>query len=197
MEADAVLQPTWWLYEPLQFLLPYCKKDKGKSNLPLSQNEGIAHCTEDVIADIEDAILLNDSVVIEGDDLVGNNVVMSPTSVASTSSIGSSQRSENKGYSCTKKRRKEEVGLNYTIVTYFVTLCIVPRDAYISKAGSSHYREPDYMQDPPRNNLIGCPRACGYANIEGFAVRDSFAAYFSTDGRVCWQDRQVNRTDLN
>lgn len=31
--SDSVEPPTWWLYDSLQFLLPYCKKDKGNSNI--------------------------------------------------------------------------------------------------------------------------------------------------------------------
>ncbi|KAF5305297.1 hypothetical protein FQA39_LY09262 [Lamprigera yunnana] len=31
--AEDANTPTWWLYESLQFLTPYYKKDKGKSNL--------------------------------------------------------------------------------------------------------------------------------------------------------------------
>lgn len=79
-----------------------------------------------------------------------------------------------------------------------VSCCLhnILRDAYIAKTGAS-YHEPDPTQDPPRDNLISLARARGYANFEGFEVRDSFAAYFSTDGRVGWQDRQVNRTDRN
>lgn len=61
MEADEVPQPTWWLYESLQFLLPYCKKDKGKSNLSkpqqVSNSEKSIENTEgleDMVRDIRD-----------------------------------------------------------------------------------------------------------------------------------------------
>lgn len=79
-----------------------------------------------------------------------------------------------------------------------VSCCLhnILRDAYIAKTAAS-YNEPDPTQDPPRDNFINFARARGYANFEGFQVRDSFAAYFSTDGRLGWQDHQVTRTDRN
>lgn len=70
------------------------------------------------------------------------------------------------------------------------------RDAYIAKAGVSKH-ESDPTLDLPKHNLISLGRARGYASFEGFEVRDSYAAYFNTDGRLGWQDRQVNRTDRN
>lgn len=77
-----------------------------------------------------------------------------------------------------------------------VSCCLhnLQRDSYIAQSSGS-YHVPDPKQDPPRDNLANLARARGYANFEGFTVRDSFATYFSTDGRVAWQDLQVNRTD--
>ncbi|GLV34025.1 hypothetical protein CBL_05045 [Carabus blaptoides fortunei] len=34
--ADAKNVPSWWLYNDLLFLLPFCKRDKGISNLQIS-----------------------------------------------------------------------------------------------------------------------------------------------------------------
>lgn len=70
------------------------------------------------------------------------------------------------------------------------------RDAYISKTGSP-FHEPDPSQNSPTENLIGLARARGFANAEGFEVRNAFAAYFNTVGRLGWQDQHVNRTDRN
>lgn len=70
------------------------------------------------------------------------------------------------------------------------------RDAYGTKSCGPNY-EPDPTQEPPTDNFINIARARGLADYEAFAVRDSFAAYFSNDGRISWQDCIVNRTDRN
>lgn len=70
------------------------------------------------------------------------------------------------------------------------------RDSFIANAGTSCH-DPDPTPDPPRDNFISLARARGFAIFQGFQVRDSYAAYFSTDGSIGWQDRQVNRTDRN
>ena len=70
------------------------------------------------------------------------------------------------------------------------------RDVYGTKFRAPNY-EPDPTQEPPTDNLVDFARGREYANFEGFSVRNSFAAYFSNDGRVCWQDHRVNRTDQN
>ena len=70
------------------------------------------------------------------------------------------------------------------------------RDACGTKSCAPNY-EPDPTQEPPTDNFINIARARGFADYEAFAVRDSFAAYFSNDGRVSWQDHIVNRTDRN
>lgn len=65
---------------------------------------------------------------------------------------------------------------------------------YLSTNGLSNY-DFDSSQELPTNNLIPLRRTDGYANTEGFTVRDSFASYFTEEGKVPWQDSTVCRTD--
>lgn len=44
------------------------------------------------------------------------------------------------------------------------------------------------------NNLIPFARRGGYANAEGFTVRDSFKEYFVSEGQIAWQERMVTQT---
>ena len=71
------------------------------------------------------------------------------------------------------------------------------RDAYGTKSHAPNYEPDPIAQEPSTDNFINFARARRYANFEGFAIRDSFAAYFSNDGRMCGQDHRVNRTDQN
>lgn len=84
-------------------------------------------------------------------------------------------------------------------VDYVIIVCCclhnMLREAYLSQSGTASY-ELDPTEEPPKDNLINFARAAGYANYEGFAVRNSYATYFSNVGIVGWQDRQVNRTDI-
>lgn len=68
------------------------------------------------------------------------------------------------------------------------------RDAYGTKSCNPN-TEPDSTHQPPTDNFRNLVRARGFADYEGFAVRDSFAKYFSNDGRVSWQNNLVNRSD--
>lgn len=92
------------------------------------------------------------------------------------------------------------INLNPDTVDNVVIVCCclhnMLRDAYGTKSCAQNY-EPDPTQEPPTDNFINIARARGFADYEAFAVRDSFAAYFSNDGRVSWQDHIVNRTDRN
>ncbi|CAI6365914.1 unnamed protein product [Macrosiphum euphorbiae] len=48
----------------------------------------------------------------------------------------------------------------------------------------------------PSQNMIGLARAGGYANFEGFLVRDEFKKFFNfEEGAVPWQDHQTQKTD--
>jgi len=40
----------------------------------------------------------------------------------------------------------------------------------------------------PVNNIFSIARAGGYANSEGFMVRDQFKEFFNNEGAVSWQE---------
>ncbi|XP_068235593.1 serine/arginine repetitive matrix protein 5-like [Palaemon carinicauda] len=56
-------------------------------------------------------------------------------------------------------------------------------DAYGTKLCAPNY-VPDPTQEPPTDNFINIARAHWFADYEAFVSRDSFAAYFSNDGKV-------------
>lgn len=68
------------------------------------------------------------------------------------------------------------------------------RDGYLAQAGHAVY-ELDPMLELPKDNLIPLRRVGGFANADGFAIRDAFASYFKNEGSVTWQNKLVNRTD--
>nr|CAD7433417.1 unnamed protein product [Timema monikensis] len=70
------------------------------------------------------------------------------------------------------------------------------RDSCSAKYGALNY-EPDPTQEPPRENLISFARDRGYANFEGFEVRDSFGAYFNNDSRVVKKGGEVEGPAIN
>lgn len=53
---------------------------------------------------------------------------------------------------------------------------------------------PDIADGQERRNMVPLIRGGGFANAEGFAVRDKFKDFFMTEGRIPWQDNQVLRT---
>ena len=70
------------------------------------------------------------------------------------------------------------------------------RDAYL-ESNKKPYYEMDTSQMPPSENFTALARGGGFANAEGFAVRDAFTEYFnSRAGQVPWQSSYVTRTNL-
>lgn len=68
------------------------------------------------------------------------------------------------------------------------------REAHL-EAQKSPYYEFDPAELPPSDNFIPLARRGGFANIDGFAVRDCFMDYFNGDaGSVMWQDQHITRT---
>lgn len=53
------------------------------------------------------------------------------------------------------------------------------------------------LHDVPTKNMIPLRATGGYANFEGFDVRDTFTRYFSQEGLVSWQANIVNQTDID
>lgn len=66
------------------------------------------------------------------------------------------------------------------------------RDAYLENHGSPYYNfDPDQEQSNYITAFTGCG---GFAQTEGFAVRDQFMNYFNNEGEVNWQNFRVSRT---
>lgn len=78
-----------------------------------------------------------------------------------------------------------------------VTCCLhnMLREGYLSQKGRATY-DLDPTQELPSENLMPLRRAGGFANADGFTVRNSFASYFKNEGSVTWQNKIVNRTDI-
>jgi len=64
------------------------------------------------------------------------------------------------------------------------------RDAFLEKNGKSYY-EHDTTQPTLFHDLS---RTGGFANAEGFDVRDKFKNFFIQEGQVPWQNHQTSRT---
>lgn len=61
---------------------------------------------------------------------------------------------------------------------------------------NNYYYEFDNSETPPSQSMIPLARSGGYANFDGFFVRNKFKCYFdSTQGAVPWQDQQTQQTD--
>lgn len=92
------------------------------------------------------------------------------------------------------------INLNPETVDNVVIVCCclhnMLRDAYGTKSGAPNYDQ-DPTQELPTENFINLARARGFADYEAFAVRNSFAAYFTTDGSVSWQNDIVHMNDRN
>lgn len=78
-----------------------------------------------------------------------------------------------------------------------VTCCLhnMLRDDYLQKR---HVHE-TYNQEMkmPLNNMFPITRAGGFANVEGFQIRDQFKEYFnSPQGSVEWQAKWVQRGSI-
>ncbi|CAI6362645.1 unnamed protein product [Macrosiphum euphorbiae] len=69
------------------------------------------------------------------------------------------------------------------------------RNRYLETT-NNYYYEFDNSEIPPSQSMIPLARSGGYANFDGFFVRDKFKCYFnSTQGAVPWQDQQTQQTD--
>ncbi|KAF0711361.1 protein ANTAGONIST OF LIKE HETEROCHROMATIN PROTEIN 1-like [Aphis craccivora] len=62
------------------------------------------------------------------------------------------------------------------------------RDAFMEESGQV-FQEYD-SKETPVNNIFPIPRAGGYANSEGFMVRDQFKEFFNNEGTVSWQENR-------
>ncbi|KAF5291928.1 hypothetical protein FQA39_LY14160 [Lamprigera yunnana] len=84
-QAEDANTPTWWLYESLQFLTPYYKKDKGKSNL---NNQAIPEIDEnefELESNTTDTDTFSAENLSEGVYTIDSGGILSPSS--STASI--------------------------------------------------------------------------------------------------------------
>lgn len=63
------------------------------------------------------------------------------------------------------------------------------RDAYLEESGRA-YQEFDSSEPIPTNNMIRITRGGGFANADGFAVRDAFKDFFNNEGAVSWQENR-------
>jgi len=69
------------------------------------------------------------------------------------------------------------------------------RNRYIEST-NNYYYEFDKNEAPPTKNMIQIARSGGFANYEGFLVRDEFTTFFcSTQGSVPWQDHETQKID--
>jgi len=59
------------------------------------------------------------------------------------------------------------------------------RDGYLEKHKRPFY-DHDKDQPTPTDNMLSLSRGGGYANIEGFEVRELFKTYFNREGSVPW-----------
>ncbi|KAK5637903.1 hypothetical protein RI129_000131 [Pyrocoelia pectoralis] len=54
------------------------------------------------------------------------------------------------------------------------------------------------LHDVPTKNIIPIRATGGFANVEGFHVREVFTRYFSSEeGSLSWQEKRVNQTDTS
>lgn len=68
------------------------------------------------------------------------------------------------------------------------------RDAFLENTNKPHY-DVDTTEPPPSANLLPLARAGGFANMDGFSVRDSYLTYFNSPaGSIPWQRNAVTRT---
>lgn len=67
------------------------------------------------------------------------------------------------------------------------------REGYLEKNGVNFYNH-DENQPRPTENMIPLARAGGFANAEGFAIRNTLKQYFlSPAGQISWQENRINR----
>lgn len=67
------------------------------------------------------------------------------------------------------------------------------RDRYLENT-SYHYYNFDHNEPQPSTNMTSLAKTGGFANIEGFCVRDEFKKFFnSSQGAIPWQHHQVQQ----
>lgn len=67
------------------------------------------------------------------------------------------------------------------------------RDGFL-KVNNKSYYDFDSNDTMPINNIIALAKTGGYANVDGFEVRDGFMEYFnSNESQVPWQLTRVRR----
>jgi len=64
------------------------------------------------------------------------------------------------------------------------------RDAYLEKNGRG-FQEFDSSEPIPTNNMIQIARGGGFANADGFAVRDAYKDLFNHEGAISCQENRV------
>lgn len=80
------------------------------------------------------------------------------------------------------------------IVTAACCLHNMLRNEYLENNTQSYHCDSEIQM--PTDNLKPLIRLGGYANYEGFEIRDQFKNYFnSPQGSVTWQEKQVARTE--
>lgn len=79
------------------------------------------------------------------------------------------------------------------IISGAVCLHNLIRNDY-ERANKKHTEENQVKLDGPLKNLIPLARRGGFANADGFLVRDNFKEYFVSEGQIAWQEIMVTKT---
>jgi len=70
------------------------------------------------------------------------------------------------------------------------------RDRYLENVPNYYYNY-DPNEPQPLKNMMSLAKSGGYANFEGFLVRDEFTNFFNSEqGAVSWQDSRTQGTDI-
>jgi len=65
------------------------------------------------------------------------------------------------------------------------------RDAFLENGSKIFY---EYNREQSINNMGHLTSSGGFANADGFDVREQFKNFFIQEGAVSWQDHQISRT---
>lgn len=69
------------------------------------------------------------------------------------------------------------------------------RDRFLENT-SYHYYNFDCNEPQPSTNMTSLAKTGGFANFEGFCIRDEYKKFFnSPQGAVPWQNHQVQQND--